>query len=228
MNAKVKKRFLFVLAAAVIGFYGYRSMPDDIGIFIASYIKNPAKVGAIIPSSAALAKVITKYAKSKEGKLKILEVGAGTGVFTAEIIEHMKEDSIFDVIEIDKEFADILIKRFGSYKNVNIHNLSILDWNPIYRYNAIISGLPLNSFDEKLASSILEKYQEIIAPGGTLSYFEYIGASIAGQFFFNVNTKDMDCESLTTSQKLIDLFEFENEKVFKNIPPARVHHLRIP
>ena len=41
-------------------------------------------------------------------------------------------------------------------------------------YDLIISGLPLNNFAVESVEQILAKLRRLLAPGGTLSFFEYV------------------------------------------------------
>lgn len=229
MKMRIKHIILLVVVLALsVGFYQNRSYIFDTAYFLLSFVKNPTNVGAVAPSSPFLAEAIVKYVGNKRD-IKILEVGAGTGVFTKEIISRLGANAIFDVVEIDGDFVKMLHEKFGNHENVRIHHLSVLDLNPSYKYDVIISGVPLNAFDAELASKILEKYQELIVTGGMLSYFEYVGAAFARSIITN-NEKNISLseESLTTAKQLVDRFEIDSETVLVNVPPATVHHLKMP
>jgi phosphatidylethanolamine/phosphatidyl-N-methylethanolamine N-methyltransferase len=219
--------YITILFIFIFGIYQNRSYLYDSVQFLVSFAKSPTNVGAVAPSSPFLAEAIAKYVELKKD-IRILEVGAGTGVFTKEIVERIGNKAIFDVVEIDKNFVEMLQEKFSDKSQVRIHHLSVLDWAPPYKYDVIISGVPLNAFDAELASKILEQYMKLIIPGGILSYFEYLGAAFAKKIVRNEKDKCILSQyDLTTPKKLIDRFQFDNEVVLANIPPARVHHLRI-
>ena len=55
-------------------------MPNDFLSFFLSWMSAPRRVGAIAPSGAALADLITREITASTGP--VLELGPGTGAFT--------------------------------------------------------------------------------------------------------------------------------------------------
>ncbi len=80
--------------------------------FIIEYIKHPQTIGAVAPSSKYLSENMIKNIDFSRCSV-IAEYGAGTGVFTAEVIRHRKKGTKFLVIEQNKNFYNILCKKFG-------------------------------------------------------------------------------------------------------------------
>jgi len=152
-------------------------------------------------------------------------------VFTKNIIEHMTTQDHLDVVEYDKVFYDMLVQRFGTNKNVRIFNCSIADFKPEIQYDCIVSGLPFNSFLSELVKSILNVYQQILKPQGTIAYFEYIAlpvvkqvgllfASVLGRHF-QQKRKDF-LRTLSLVKAFRNSFQSQNQaSVGMNMPPAR-------
>lgn len=224
-----KRKIILGFFIASLLFFAFsssvRNIFKDSFVFIKTFFIKPSSIGAIIPSSQFLASAITKHIKRTNRPIRILEVGAGTGSITSEIIKKLGVDDLLDVIELDQDFCNLLTEKFGTRKNVNIRCISILDWAPLYSYDFIISGLPFNAFDLDFVVSILDKYKELVAPGGMISYFEYIALAKIKMFFLAGKQKDQFSKTLTTTTSFRNEFEFENEKIFANMPPAYVHHL---
>ncbi len=206
---------------------GVRNYIKDLITFSISFVSNPSKVGAIAPSSPFLGQEIIKYIKNVKSPIRILEVGAGTGAFTEQIINELKEEDHLDAVELDCDFCNILTGKFGNHKNVYIHCASILEWKTQEPYDFIISGLPFNAFDADFVQSILKKYEKLIKPDGMISYFEYIALADIKKFFLQDKEKAEFSKTLTTTESFRGKFEFETSKVWFNIPPAYVHHLKI-
>jgi phosphatidylethanolamine/phosphatidyl-N-methylethanolamine N-methyltransferase len=222
--------FVCILAALFFvgfGFAGVRSFFGEMGSFVFAFFSSPNSIGALFPSSPFLAKAITRQIKRRNDSLRILEVGAGTGAFTKKIAEKLKEDDVFDIIELDTDFCQRLQKKFKNYKNVHIHCLSILDWEPEQPYDFIISGLPFNAFKADFLRAIIEKYKKLIKEGGVISYFEYIALAKIKLFFLRGYEKKQYSKTLSASIDFRNEFEFEKNKVFANLPPAYVHHLQL-
>src|SRR5437773_2246711 len=68
--------------------------------------------GSILPSSRALARALTRPMRQMRTPRRILEVGAGTGAVTAEIVRQMRPDDQFDIVEINGDFVAFLERRF--------------------------------------------------------------------------------------------------------------------
>ncbi len=55
-----------------------------------------------------------------------------------------------------------------------MHVLPLQEFAADAPYDFIISGLPLNNFSPNMVREVFESYFKLLAPGGTLSYFEYM------------------------------------------------------
>ncbi len=204
--------------------------------FLKRFIADPSNVGALAPSSVALASAITAGLDQSDLKTylsgrHILEVGAGTGVFTEQIIGKMGPQDSLDVVELDETFYQKLVEKFGKHPQVSIYHCSITEFHPTQKYHYIISGLPFNAFPSGLVLDILNNYKSLIVPNGTISYFEYIAIPMIkmwGLSACSICSKSASIEKENYSQTLEHLkvfktlFEATTENaVIANIPPAR-------
>ncbi|MGH9474920.1 MAG: class I SAM-dependent methyltransferase [Terriglobales bacterium] len=138
--------------------------------------------GAIAPSSGALAAQMTAPLAAAAGRrrLAVLEVGAGTGVFTRAILERLRDGDRLEVCEINRAFQPVLEARLEEAKveqrgiTCALHYDDICAWPDRPTYDFIISGLPLNNFSPELVERILTLFAALLLPGGVLSYFEYL------------------------------------------------------
>jgi len=199
-------------------------------IFIIQLLKHPTEVGALVPCSTFVAYEITASIREQRQKnpdkpLRILEVGAGNGIFTSQILKEAPEDSHIDVIEINADFCKILQKRFGSIPSVSIYQIDILQFKPAEKYDIIISALPFNIFQDEFLSNIFNHYEALIVKGGSLSYFEYCA-------LMNIKKIFLPSKELTLLEKKLSIISNFREKYLKksvkvlaNVPPVYVHHL---
>lgn len=197
--------------------------------FLKEFFANPTGVGAIAPSSVPLAIEITSLIPEKKIKrepLRILEVGAGTGIFTEVIANKMMPEDRLDVIELEKNLCVHLKDNFKKMGNVAIHCTSIVDFVPNKPYDIIVSGLPFNAFDSDLVQKILDKYISIVKDDGVISYFEYIFISSAKMFMTYGTSKENIKKIDKITSDFLKKYEFKKAKVIWNIPPAWVHHVR--
>lgn len=147
--------------------------------FLTEYIRNPQTIGAIAPSSKHLAKNMVKKIDFVKCSA-IAEYGAGTGIFTAEVIRRKKKGTKYFVIEQNKHFCNILRRKFGKCQDVYIihgdarnlkdymgkYNISQIDY--------IISGLPFASLPANISDGILKSTRKILARShGKFITFQY-------------------------------------------------------
>lgn len=196
--------------------------------FFTNFIKNPLTVGAVLPSSRALASKVSKHVTSTENTSEgrnILEIGPGTGEFTYEIVKNLNPKDRLDLVEYDEQFCKVLQQRFGHLKNVNIKQISIIDLKiDDYKYDAIISGLPLNAFSSEFVDEVCEKFEELSNEGAHLSYFEYPLLANIKKLFMSKNKK-RDLETvLQTKNDFYQKYKESSEIVWLNVPPARAKH----
>ena len=176
-------------------------------MFLVDYIKNPRRVGAIAPSSKRLAEKMISNIDFKNAKC-IVEYGPGTGVFTEKILARVSNDTVVILIEVNKEFYNILKKQYAHKKNVIIVNDSaenieeILKENGINEVSYIVSGLPFASLPKEVSSTILSKTSKMVNSGTEFVTFQY---SLFKLNFLKKYFKNISCK-----------------KVIKNIPPAYV------
>lgn len=146
--------------------------------FIIQFLKNPMKIGAVLPSSKCLAKGMMKGIDFSSCST-IVEYGPGTGVFTQQIIHNKKKDARLLVIEQNNTLYELLSKRYDGIENVTIIHGSAerikdyLEQNQMESVDLIVSGLPFTSFPKELTKSILNRTGEVLNEKGKFITFQY-------------------------------------------------------
>lgn len=155
------------------------SAVSDHARFLRMFLAAPLTVGAIAPSSAALAAEIVRQARVAEAQ-PIVELGGGTGSFTRTITEEARRDAMIVSIEVNPTFAEILSSRFArvqviadSAERIGEH----LRGAGRAFADCVVSGLPWAAFDGNLQSTLLTAIGDVLAPGGTFATFAYLHAS---------------------------------------------------
>ncbi len=165
--------------------------------------------------------------------VRVLEIGPGTGAVTKRIVQLLKPDDRFDLVELNEEFVDILNRRFESEADFQsaaprsqIHCCPLQDFSNDAPYDIIISGLPLNNFPQDLVAEIFETYFKLLAPGGVLSYFEYMYVRPVRKLVSRGSEK----ERIHALDEIMTAYAkkhgFDRSWVFVNVPPAWVQHLQ--
>jgi phospholipid N-methyltransferase len=191
--------------------------------------------GSIAPSSRFLARSMARYLETRDPAVavRVLEIGPGTGPVTDRIVQLLKPDDVFDLVELNDEFVRILNDRFETepvWKNVRaqskIHQLPVQDFQATEPYDFVISGLPLNNFPADLVTTITDVYFRLLKPGGVLSYFEYMYVRPIRKAVTRGTEQSRITKIDETLQRHCDQCRIRRDSIWLNVPPAWVQHLR--
>jgi phosphatidylethanolamine/phosphatidyl-N-methylethanolamine N-methyltransferase len=228
-----------------------RQRLSDYRVFWRQFRQAYNSTGAVLPSGRGLAVALSRFvrdgapdsAAKKNGALpqpsnpasahRILEVGPGTGAVTAQIIEGMRLQDRLVLVERNEQFVSHLKQRLAEIPaaqsvrdRISVVHAAVEELPENERYDLIISGLPLNNFAVESVDQILSKLGRLLAPGGTLSFFEYVAVRRAKSLVCSRT----DRERLQGIAKVLGNFlqsEVRRDLVWANVPPAWVHHVRV-
>lgn len=202
--------------------------------FFRRYLRNPQSVGAVLPSSSALANALCEPYRQFQGPATVLEVGAGTGSITRLLGRMLGDSDRLDICEIQPQFANILEREVLTHPNfapavtqgrVRLlrHPVQELDGDGCYDF--VVSGLPFNAFTLATVEEIFDVLKRSLKPGGVMSYFEYVGLRRTSRMLSMGRERDRLRQVSAYLTKHIRKFEFDRHTVFKNVPPAHARHL---
>ena len=201
--------------------------------FFRQFRKRFSSTGSVLPSSRFLARAMIDPLKRCDRPVRILEVGPGTGAVTREIVRMMGYADWLDLVEINGSFTDLLKSRFqqnSAYCRVahqcELHTCPVQEFRSEEPYDYIISGLPLNNFPTDLVQEIFEAYFRLLAPGGVLSYFEYMYVRPIRKVVGKMVRRPRIIELDGVLRSYLNQHRFQRSWVFCNFPPAWVQHLR--
>ena len=95
-------------------------------------------------------------------------------------------------------------------------------------YDLIVSGLPLNNFSVPAVEEILASYRRLLRPGGTLSFFEYIAIRRARSVGQRPGRASPTAGDQPGAGRSVCRGPDRRDWVWPNLPPAWVHHVRLP
>jgi len=174
-------------------------------LFLKRLIKNPRSLGAIAPSSKALARFICRHIDYKEGDY-VIEIGAGTGSFTRAILNSGVPASKLIVVELDKELAQYLRLHFPAIQVIH-GNATILEALipacVIGNVQTIVSGIPMVNIPKKVQKEIIDSCFRILGEEGGILQFTYGSVS-------------------PVSAESFGFFAQKLGRVLQNFPPATV------
>lgn len=179
--------------------------------FIKGWVANRKTIGAVSPSSRALARSMVEHADPDPSGYT-LELGPGTGVFTQALIDAGIPAGRIVAVEHNEEFCRLLAKRFPALNIVHGDAFDLDKTLAAYAgicFSAALSGLPLLSFPKPLRLKCVEGVLERLMPGKGLIQFSY---GLTGPI------QPISGRIAATSSKW----------VLMNLPPARVWTYKRP
>jgi phospholipid N-methyltransferase len=188
-------------------------------------------MGAILPSSRALARAGVAYLAGKQGPVRVLEAGAGTGAFTREIVPRLEPGDVLDLVEINPELMAYLQQRFA--QDPEFHRKAGLEVNFITadirhiapaQYDYIIFSLPLTNFPPNLVQEILDLMIERLAPGGVFSYVKYIFIGRLKYLFSGPAGRARMNQNQALIERFAAQYQFKCVAVWPNVPPTWVYY----
>ena len=134
-------------------------------VFLKGFLKNWRAVGSPLPSSRHVAKRICEFIDFERADV-VVEIGAGTGVITREILNSLREDARLIVFEVNEDFCDQL--RATGDSRLTVHNISALDMRRVMEEKAeyLVSGIPIATLSRPEFSRLCSEVQEVLDPSG--------------------------------------------------------------
>jgi phosphatidylethanolamine/phosphatidyl-N-methylethanolamine N-methyltransferase len=143
--------------------------------FLRAVFARPRNVGAIAPSSPGLARAIAREIDPKKPGT-VLELGPGTGVVTAALIERGIEPERITAIEYDAEFATLVARRFPGVHVIRGDAFELahtLGSGSGQRFIGIVSGIPLLNHPPERRQKLVKSALAQIEPGSPFVQFSY-------------------------------------------------------
>jgi phospholipid N-methyltransferase len=145
--------------------------------FFKEFIRGSKQTGSVHPSSKALSKRMISRVNFDKAEC-IIELGAGDGCITREIIKKLKPHTILLVFELN----DLFVEKFLQFNLPNVHVIcdsaakmgEYLKKFGVEKADYIISALPLTNFPPELKESIIAESVHSLKPGGIYMQFQYL------------------------------------------------------
>ena len=149
----------------------------SIRTFLRQWLRDPMKMASVTPSGRQLARLMVE--QLPPGCSRVVELGAGTGVFTRALLDAGIAPSQLLVVEINPDLAKFLKHRFPGVPVVcadarhldaltEEHGLLASD-----KPDAVISGLGMLSMSSQLRCDILRAAFATLAENGRFIQFTY-------------------------------------------------------
>ena len=142
--------------------------------FLRAFAANPRQVGAILPTSRQAVRDMLDLGDVPAADL-VVELGAGTGSQTGEILARMRPDARLIALEIDPRLAALLEERYDDPRLQVVadsaeHLQKHLDGELA---DVVVCALPFTSLEPGLRRRILESLPRALAPRGVALVIQY-------------------------------------------------------
>ncbi len=179
--------------------------------FFRQWLKNPIKMASITPSGQQLAGMM--MAELPPAARRVIELGGGTGVFTAALLRHGIDPRDLMVVELNADLTAHLQRLFPQARVVQGDARELVRITAEHGFDdgvpvdAIVSGLGMLSMPKSLQRDIVAAAFACLRPGGRFVQFTYGPA-------------------VPIAQDVVDVLDLQARKgttAWRNLPPATVY-----
>lgn len=172
--------------------------PNRPALFLKKFVQQGVRIASVTPSSKWLAQAALRNIDWNSVGT-IVELGAGTGAITNEILRHRPASCTVVVLERDKDFVEILTERFGTRENVHIVQSDLTNLEDdlaslrVTTVDHFVSGLPFPSLKKEMQQSIMRSVRELLHKNGSynqITEMPYIYKFLYKRFFKDVTYKN--------------------------------------
>jgi phosphatidylethanolamine/phosphatidyl-N-methylethanolamine N-methyltransferase len=177
---------------------------DDEVRFLRSWIEKPLHMGAVMPSSKALARTVARYVDPHSDG-PVIELGPGTGAITDALIAHGVAEKRLVLVEFDPGFCALLRERYPQATVIqgDAYNLDLTLAELKEPASAMVSGLPLVTKPMLVRLKLMRDAFLKMEAGAPFIQFTYSVAPPIPKSLPGIRTQ-------------------ASERVWMNLPPARV------
>ncbi len=142
--------------------------------FLRAFAANPRQVGAILPTSRLAVRDMLDMGDVPGASL-VVELGAGTGSQTGEILARMGPGARLVALEIDPRLAKLLKERFDDPRLQVVCDSAenLPDHLGEERADVLVCALPFTSLEPGLRRRILASLPDALAPAGVALVIQY-------------------------------------------------------
>lgn len=148
-------------------------------VFLREFVRDPVTLGAVAPSSPALARLMVEASEIQPGHV-VVELGAGTGPMTAELVKQHPANPLL-CLEPVGVLASALRERFP---DVRVEERYLQDLPELLvgwghpRVDRFVSSLPWAIWSPEIQDACFAAILATIQPDGRLVTFQYLHSTV--------------------------------------------------
>jgi len=147
------------------------------GVFFEGFLRNPAMVGSIIPSSRQTVEKMLAPVDWENCRL-FVEYGPGVGTFCQSVLDRLRRDGTLIVIDTNPLYINYLRRTITDSRFITVLG-SAADVQEIIRAHGhehadyVLSGLPFSNLPDGVGPAIAKATHEVLRPGGAFLVYQY-------------------------------------------------------
>ena len=151
-----------------VGAFQNGSNLGDRALFLQKFLAKGRVISSAVPSSRAMVEGVLRNVDFSR-PATIVELGAGIGPLTAQVLERINSHHRFVAVENDEDFCDVLRRRFP---DANILQADVARMREplaglgIGKVDYVLSGLPTPSLPMRSMVRLFDWLREALAPDG--------------------------------------------------------------
>lgn len=154
-----------------------RKTASPMALFFREFLRHPAMIGSIIPSSRRTIEAMLSDVRWEETRL-FVEYGPGVGTFCDTILERLAPEATLLVIDTNPAFIDYLRRRYTDSRFIAVHGSAadvgdIITAHGFDSADYVLSGLPFSTLPAGVGARIAEQTFEALSPGGSFLIYQY-------------------------------------------------------
>jgi phospholipid N-methyltransferase len=188
-----------------------RAKLADFGLFFKKFLAKGRTISSAVPSSPSMVATILRDIDFSRPST-IVELGAGTGPVTEQIMEQLRPHHRFVAVENDRDFCEVLRRRFPETTLLQTDASRVaepLAALGIHKVDYVISGLPTPNLPPRAQVRLWNWLRRSLTPGGL-----FIQITVAPLIYRGFYTRMFD----TVSYRMVWL----------NVPPGGVYSCARP
>jgi phospholipid N-methyltransferase len=174
---------------------------------IGTFVRHPRQVGALVPTSKSTVRAMLDMADLSRASCAV-ELGAGTGVFTDELLRRVGPHANVIAFEIDPGLARSLIERFDDQRLRVVSDSAerLAQYVDRQQADLVVSALPFTTLPAAVRETVFAAIADALAPDGLMLAIQYSTA------------RQRDLERWFSSVR--------RRRSLRNIPPALLYACR--
>ena len=211
---------------------------EEASNFAKEWWEAPHTVGTPFACSRATALEMTRYITKGDGR-RILDVGTGDGVTIDAMLPNLGKNDKVVIVECGKGFCARLREKYKNDNRIEIYEGKIQDYAKFVLqgsgdqieaklFDHVVGAVPMHSLPTaKAVDEVFKAHIDLIkrTKGGTYTQVGYAGMATL-KTCLTLWERKIAQEIVATKEALYRTHNAYSVVVWKNLPPARVHHMK--